>query len=110
MSQTVQDNQTRVAYEFDELQFPMGDDYVSALPDKEIVQNPRRFGQQWAIARVERPISLYFLRSVRFLHEGNDWMELEVEEDIPLAGVSDLIFEINTASRNLHQPKSFHSG
>lgn len=109
LSQAVQNDQARVTYEFDELQFPVGNDYVSAQPEKEVVQNPRRFGQFWSIARVARPISLNFLRNVRFLLEGNDRIALEVEEDIPLAGVSDLIFEINTASRNVHQPKSFHS-
>lgn len=109
LSQAIQDNQTCVAYEFDELQFPVGDNCVSTQPEKIVVQNPRRFGQFWVIARAERPMSLNFLRNVRFLREGNDWMDLKVEEDIPLAGVSDLIFEINTASRNVHQPKSFHT-
>jgi len=109
ISQAVQDNQTRVLYEFDALQFPVGDDDITMQPEKEIVQNPRRFGQLWAIVRVRRPMSVNFLRNVRFLHEGKDWMEVEVEEDIPLAGVTDLNFEINTARRNVHQPKSFHS-
>jgi len=108
ISQGVQDNQARLAYEFDELQFPYGNQYISVQPEKEVIQSPRRFGQLWAIARVERPTSLNILRKVRFLRQGNDWMELEFEENIPLQRVCRLTFEINMASRNSHQPKLFH--
>lgn len=107
-SQALQDNQARAFYQFDELQFLVNGHNVSAEPEVEIVQNPRRFGQLWSIIRVSRPDSLDFLKKIIFLHAGEKWMDFNVEEDIPLAGVSNIIFEINTANRNIHQPKSFH--
>jgi len=108
LSRAAQDSQTRSAFEFDEVQFSVGAEHISVWPEKEVVDSPRRFHQLWAIARTRRPEGLSHLRNARFVRAGQEWMSLEVEEEIPLDGVCQLKFEINVASRNVHEPRAFH--
>jgi hypothetical protein len=108
MSQAVQDAQTRVTLDFDEMRFDHGTEEVSVTPTIEVINSPQRFGQLWAKVIVVRPEGLLSMRKVRFLRRGQSWMQFELQEAVDMSKVSRVTFEVNFINQNQYAPRAFH--
>ena len=108
MSRAAQDAQTRGTFDFDEVCFEHGADEISVIPTIEVIELPRRFGQLWAKVFVVWPQELLSMRMVRFLRQGESWMQLKLEETVEMSKVASVTFEINFVNRNLYAPRAFH--
>jgi hypothetical protein len=108
MSQPVEDKQTLLTLNFDEVCFENGADEIYATPRIEVIKSPRRFGQLWAKVFVDRPEELLSIRRVRFLRQRQRRIEFELDEALETSSVAGITFEINSVNRNLRAPKVFH--
>lgn len=108
MSRAMQDAQTRVLFDFDELCFEQEAGEVFATPKVKIIESPRRFGQLWAKVFVARPAELFSMKKVRFLRQRKSWIQLKLDEAVEMSNVANVTFEINTVNRNLFAPRAYH--
>ncbi len=108
MSRSMQDTQTGVKFDFDEVCFDDGTHEISVTPTIEVIESPRRFGQLWAKVFVVRPENLLSMRKVQFLRKSKSWMQFELEETVEMSKVASVTFEINSVNRNLYAPRAFH--
>jgi hypothetical protein len=108
MSQSLQDSQARDMFSFDELVLRHEHLAISMTPTVDVFDSPRRFGQLWARARVDRPAELCFLSDIELQRAGEPWIQLLLAEDIPLDCIKTISVELNLHQNNIRAPKPSH--
>ena len=108
MSQHANDAQARAVFQFDEIIFKHANERMSFLPKVEVISQPRRFGNLWAMLEVARPINLKCFDGVELLHDGQHWCGLEFPECLLMENVAVVQFELNLLQYNIRAPNPSH--
>ena len=108
MSQPAKDAAARAVLDFDELCLSDGKQEVTFLPEVQIFDKPRRFGNLWCRASVKGPLGLKSMSELRLKRNSELWTNCCIFQSLPLSGVNFFSFEMNLLQNHVKAPRPSH--
>ncbi|MFM9966020.1 MAG: hypothetical protein ACKV2Q_32970 [Planctomycetaceae bacterium] len=109
LADPVKDSTTRVVLQYDEVVFKNESEQISCQPHVEVIDQPRRFGNLWAMIEVAPPAKLLCIDGIELRHGGEERGGLDFPESVPMARVTSIRIEIHVLNSNARAPNPSHS-